>query len=191
MPTKDALIDSIDYKSVQPTDVSFSADGQKYTIPAAIGVAVRGGVAFVTCHLKPKDVYSLSSSGKASKLRGAVSNEVWKAFNPPPAELEVAKRAVGRVDVPKGYQWGIIEGAPQLVPLEGKLSTAKKKRTLDQSKYPIGTKVTYMQGTPGKTTPGDTGKVVGYENNRLVIEYKKRGKVVAQPGSRHKVAYLS
>ena len=51
-------------------------------------------------------------------------------------------------------------------------------------------KVTYMKGTPGKTTPGDTGEVVGYENNRLIIEYKKKGKVVAQPGSRHKVSLV-
>ncbi|MCH7944919.1 MAG: hypothetical protein IIC73_02735 [Armatimonadetes bacterium] len=188
MPTKDALIDSIDYKDVTPTDVSFTVADQTYTIPGAIGVAVRAGVAFVTCHLKPKDLYSLSSSGKATKLRGAVSNEAWLAFNPPPAELAMAKRAVGRLDVPRGYEWSIIEGVPQLVPLEGGGPSVKKKRTLDQSKYPIGMKVTYMKGTPGKTTPGDTGEVVGYEDNRLVIQYQKKGKVVAQPGSRHKVS---
>lgn len=187
MPTKDALIDSIDYKAVKPSDISFTVDGQKCTIPAAIGVAVKAGVVFVNCNLKPKDVYHLSSDGKATKLRGAVSNEVWAAFNPPPIELKVAKNAVVGLHVPRGYEWSIIDGAPQLVPLEGKLPTAKKKRTLDQSKYPIGMKVTYMEGSPGKTKPGDTGKVVGYENNRLVIEYAKKGKVVAQPGSRHKV----
>ena len=190
MPTKDALIDSIDYKDVTPTDVSFRAEGQTYTIPGAIGVAVRANVAFVTCHLKPKDLYTVNSAGKATKLRGAVSNEAWNAFNPPPAELDTAKRAVGRLHVPRGYEWNIIDGAPQLVPLEGRGPALKKKRTLDQSKYPLGMKVTYMKGTPGKTTPGDTGEVVGYEGNRLIIEYKKKGKVVAQPGSRHKVSLV-
>lgn len=187
MPTKDSLIDSIDYKQVKAVDVSFTLDGQTITIPAAIGVSSKAGVAFVNCHLKSKDIYTISSSGKASKLRGAVSNEVWEAFNPPPEELKMAKNTVGRLQVPKGYHWTIVDGAPQLVPLDGKLPTARKKRNLDKSKYPVGTKVTYMEGTPGKTKPGDSGEVVGYEGNRLVIEYKKKGKVVAQPGSRHKV----
>jgi len=191
MPTKEALISSVNFKDVKSADLKFELEGETYTLPGAIGVTVKHGVAFITCHLQEKDAYNVSSDGRVTKMRGPVSFDVWAAFNPPPAELETASRLVNKIDVPRGYEWAIVSGTPQLVRVEGKVRSTsngtKKKRTLDPAKYPVGTTVTFMEGTPGKTKPGDVGKIVGYEGNQLVIEYEKKGKVLAQPGSRHRV----
>lgn len=189
MPTKEALINSVNFKDVKSADLKFEHEGETYTLPGAIGVTIKHGVAFITCHLNDKDAYNVQSDNRVTKMRGPVSFEVWAAFNPPPEELQTASRLVNKIDVPRGYEWAIVAGTPQLVPVEGKARVAgsKKKRSLDPSKYPVGTKVTFMEGTPGKTQPGDYGKVVGYEGNQLVIEYEKKGKVLAQPGSRHRV----
>ena len=156
-------------------------------MPGGLGTVIKGGVAFVTCHLAQNVIYNVSITGRITKMKGAVSNEAWGAFNPPPAELETAKRTLNRIEVPKGYEWSIVNGAPQLVPVEGKIKGTKKSRTLNPDKYPLGTAVVYMEGTPGKTKPGDTGKIIGYEGNQLVIEYEKKGRIKAQPGSRHRV----
>ncbi|MEX2244295.1 MAG: hypothetical protein WD716_10675 [Fimbriimonadaceae bacterium] len=187
MPTKQALIDSIDFKEVKVTDLQFSFNGQTYTLPAALGVCIRGNTAYVTCDIKEKDVYTLTESGTIHRHHGPVSQAMWDALVKPPEEVVHAKKLATRIDVPKGYEWAIVEGSPQLVLSERRQKLIKKKRSLDTSKYPLGTKVTFMEGTPGKTKPGDTGKIVGYEGNQLVIEYEKRGKVLAQPGSRHRV----
>ena len=189
MPTKEALINSVNFKDVKSADLKFEYEGESYTLPGAIGITIKHGVAFITCHLNDKDAYNVQDGNKVTKMRGPVSFDVWAAFNPPPAELETASRLVNKIDVPRGYEWAIVSGAPQLVPVEGKarVKGSKKQRTLDPNKYPVGTPVTFMEGTPGKTQPGDTGKIVGYEGNQLVIEYEKKGRVLAQPGSRHRV----
>lgn len=188
MPTKQALIDNIDYKEVKVTDLSFTYGGKTYTMPAALGVCIRDNVAYVSCSLKEKDVYIANESGSLHKSQGPVSQATWDAFVPPPEEVVHAQKLANRIDVPKGYEWAIVDGVPQLVLSERRQRFAdKKKRTLDPGKYPVGTKVTFMEGTPGQTKPGDTGKIVGYEGNQLVIEYEKKGKVLAQPGSRHRV----
>jgi hypothetical protein len=189
MPTKQALIDNIDYKEVKVTDLSFTFGGQTYTMPAALGVCIREGTAFVSCSLAEKDVYDVGENGALHRHQGPVSNATWDRFVPPPDEVARAKNLAGRIEVPRGYEWAIMDGVPQLVPSDRKVKSAgtKKARTLDPSKYPVGMPVTFMEGTPGKTVPGDTGKVVGYEGNQLVIEYEKKGRVLAQPGSRHRV----
>jgi hypothetical protein len=187
MPTKQALIDNVDFKEVKVTDLQFTYGGRTYTMPAALGVCIRENTAFVSCSLKEKDVYSSNESGSLHRLQGPVSQATWDSFVPPPEEVVHAQKLANRIDVPKGYEWAIVEGTPQLVLSERRQKIGKKKRSLDSSKYPVGMTVTYMEGTPGKTKPGDTGKVVGYQGNQLVIEYEKRGKVLAQPGSRHRV----
>lgn len=187
MPTKQALIENIDFKEVKVTDLRFTFGGQEYTMPAALGVCVRGNTAYVSCDLKEKDIYTIGDNASVHKSHGPVSQATWDQFVPPPEEVTRAKSMAGRIDVPRGYEWAIIDGVPQLVLSERKVKAGKKKRTLDPNKYPLGSAVTYMEGTPGKTKPGDKGKVVGYEGNQLVIEYEKRGKVLAQPGSRHRV----
>lgn len=187
MPTKQALIESVDYKEVKVTDLTFTVGEQTFVMPAALGVCVRGGSAFVSCSLLEKELYDVNDSGVLHRHQGAVSQATWDSFVPPPEEVSRAKSLAGRIDVPRGYEWAIIDGTPQLVPADRKSKGSKKKRSLDPSKYPVGTNVTFMEGTPGKTKPGDTGKIVGYEGNQLVIEYEKRGRVLAQPGSRHRV----
>jgi hypothetical protein len=187
MPTKQALIDSVDYREVKVTDLSFTFGGQTYTMPAALGVCVREGAAFVSCSLPEKDLYDVSEAGKLHRHQGPVSQATWDMFVPAPEEVSRAKSLAGRIDVPRGYEWAIIDGVPQLVLSERRQKLVKKKRGLDPNKYPVGTKVTFMEGTPGKTKPGDVGKIVGHEGNQLVIEYEKKGRVLAQPGSRHRV----
>lgn len=191
MPTKEALINSVNFKEVKSADLSFEFNGETYTMPGALGVTIKHGVAFITCHLHDKDAYNVSADNRVTKMRGPVSFEVWAAFNPAPQELETASRLVNKIDVPKGYEWAIVSGTPQLVRVEGKARRGrtgpKKSRTLDPAKYPVGTKVTFMEGAPGQTKPGDSGEIVGYEGNQLVIQYKKKGRVLAQPGSRHRV----
>ncbi len=191
MPTKEALINSVNFKEVKSADLKFEHNGETYSIPGAIGVTIKHGVAFITCHLQDKDAYNVSGDNKVTKMRGPVSFDVWAAFNPPPQELETASRLVNKIDVPRGYEWAIVAGVPQLVRVEGKVrrsaSGSKKSRSLDPNKYPVGMKVTFMEGPPGQTKPGDAGEIVGYEGNQLVIQYKKKGRVLAQPGSRHRV----
>lgn len=187
MPTKQALIDSLDFKEVKVTDLQFTYGGNTYTMPAALGVCIRGNTAYVSCSIKEKDIYSASDSGSLHKTQGPVAQATWDAFVPPPEEVSHAQKLATRIEVPKGYEWAIVEGTPQLVLSERRQKLGKKKRSLDSSKYPVGMTVTYMAGTPGKTKPGDVGKIVGHEGNQLVIEYEKRGKVLAQPGSRHRV----
>ena len=110
MPTKQALIDNVDFKEVKVTDLQFTYGGQTYTMPAALGVCIRDNVAFVSCSLKEKDVYVSNDSGSLHKMQGPVSQATWDAFVPPPEEVVHAQKLANRIDVPRGYEWAIVEG---------------------------------------------------------------------------------
>ena len=159
MPTKNALIASV--QSVEAVDVFFNHKGRKLRLPNALEISMHGDTAYIHCTLKREDIYSNKKADALTKTRGQVSQDVWEAFNPPPPEIQQASRKVSSVDVPKGYQWEVINGSPRLVLAGGKVKGTRTRSNLGPNKeaYPIGTVVRRM--TKGGKTQA-TGKVTGY-----------------------------
>ena len=159
MPTKNALIASV--QSVEAVDVFFNHKGRKLRLPNALEISMHGNTAYLQCNLKREDIYSNAKGDALTKTRGLVSQDTWEAFNPPPKEIQLASSKVSSVDVPKGYQWEVVNGLPRLVPSGAKAGARKSRTNLGPNKdaYPIGMQVRKMTKA-GRTEA--TGKVSGY-----------------------------
>jgi hypothetical protein len=179
MPTKRQLIRAI-REQPKVVDATISVGGEKLTIPAAIGIVQKGDTAYMVSYLKPEDIVAIDKKGNVYSKRGQISPATWEAFVPPPKELTEAKSKLKGINVPKGFQWAIINGEPTLVPTERRARGARTSKSPNKEKFPVGT-VVKQKNKAGRTIA--TGRVVGYtpeaykvEVNGNTVEVKQFGR---------------